>query len=420
MSAPAEMLSVAEARAAILDRFAPLDAEPVDLLGALGRVLAADVYSDIDLPPFANSAMDGYAVRVADLSGTTREKPVVLRITADVAAGHPSPVMIEAGCAARITTGAPLPAGADTVVPVEATDDSARGASALRKDVSIFQEFDLGAFVRRPGEDVQQGQLVLRRGTLIRPPAIALLAAVGFSQAPVVRRPRVALFATGDELIPPDQIPSAGQIRNSNEYGTAALVLRYGGSPLLLGIAEDDATAIRTKFEAALAHRADVIVTTAGVSVGARDLVKDVVQADGALAFWRIRMRPGKPLAFGHYKGTPFFGLPGNPVSALLTFEQFVRPVLLRLGGRVRWDKPTQTVTLLETVTSDGRETYVRARVERDGDGYLARLSGLQESNILSALVKANALIVIPDGVTRLEAGSRAQAQMLDWPEEEP
>ncbi len=418
MTAPAEMLSVAEARSAILEQFTSLEPETVSLLDALERVLAERIAADIDLPPFANSSMDGYAVRAADLAGATRERPARLSVVADVAAGHPIDAVIEPGMAARITTGAPLPPGADAVVPVEATDDPERGTSSLRPEIAIFQEFKRGSFVRQSGQDVRRGQPVLEPGTLIRPPEVAMLAAVGRGSVKVVRRPRVAIFATGDELVSPEQRPGPGQIRNVNEVGTAALVARYGGVPVMLGIARDDVSDTRERFEAALAQRADVIVASAGVSVGAHDVVKDVVRAYGEIALWRVRMRPGKPLAFGNYKGTPFFGLPGNPVSALLTFEQFVRPALLKMSGRARWDKPIVQVTLLETVTSDGRETYARAWVERDGAGYAARLSGGQGSNILSALTGANALVIVPDGVTQLEAGSRASAQMLNWPEE--
>jgi len=418
MTAPSDMMSVSEARAAILARFAPLEAETVALLDALDRVLAEPVASDIDVPPFTNSSMDGYAVRAADVIGASRERPARLKVIADIPAGHPSAAVIQPGTAARITTGAPLPQGADAVVPVEATDDPARGSSALREAVLVFEESKRGAFVRLPGEDVRRGQVVLRAGAVIRPPEIAMLAAVGRVNVPVTRRPRVAVFATGDELVQPDQVPEAGQIRNVNEFGTAALVKRYGGTVLMLGIGRDSEAVLTEKFEAALAQRADVIVTSAGVSVGARDVVRDVVRANGAIALWRIRMRPGKPLVFGHYKGVPFFGLPGNPVSAMLTFEQFVRPALLKLSGRTNLDKPTVQVQLLETVTSDGRETYARAWVQREGLGYAARLSGGQGSNVLSALTSANALLIIPDGVTRLEAGSLAAAQMLNWPED--
>ena len=418
MTLPSEMLSVADARASILDRFAPLEAETVPLLHALERVLAERVESDIDLPPFDNSSMDGYAVRSADLLGASKDRPVRLTVVADIPAGHPNSVTIGPGTAARITTGAQMPDGADAVAPVEATNDPARGSSSLRAEILIFQELQRGAFVRAPGEDVKRGQPVLQTGTLIRAQEIAMLAAVGRAVVPVVRRPRVAVFATGDELVPPDQAPAAGQIRNVNEFSTAALVMRYGGVALTLGIGRDSEDAITEKFEAALAHKADVIVTSAGVSVGAHDVVRDVVKSHGELALWRIRMRPGKPLAFGHYRGTPFFGLPGNPVSAMLTFEQFVRPVLLKLGGRKQWEKPTLPVKLLEAVTSDGRETYARAWVERDATGYTARLSGGQGSNVLSALTGANALVIVPEGVTRLEAGSQAKAQMLNWPED--
>lgn len=418
MNAPVEMLSVTEAREVILKQFAPLAAERVGLLDGLNRILAEPVQADIDLPPFGNSSMDGYAVRAVDVVGATPERPVVLRIVADVAAGHPCETPIEPGTAARITTGAPLPRGADAVIPVESTDDPARGASSLRASVSILEEFAPGAFVRASGEDVRRGQTVLPAGAWIRPPEIALLAAVGCTTVSVVRKPRVALFASGDELVPPEHVPGPGQIRNSNEYGTAALVMRYGGVSLALGIAPDDRDAIHGKFELALEQAADLIVSSAGVSIGPLDLVKEVVQADGALALWRIRMRPGKPLAFGHYKGVPFFGLPGNPVSAMLTFEQFVRPALLKLGGRMHLEKPTLQVTLLDEITSDGRETYARANVQRDGTSFVARLSGGQGSNMLSALTTANALVIVPNGVTRLAAGSRVTAQMLDWPEE--
>jgi molybdopterin molybdotransferase len=418
MTVPAEMWTVAKARAAILDRFSSLEPETVALLDALDRVLAERVEADVDLPPFANSAMDGYAVRSADVGGATRDHPVRLKVVADIAAGHPAAVLLESGTAARITTGAPLPLGADAVVPVEATDDPARGASALRQTVAIFQDLKSGDHVRQSGEDVRRGQSVLVAGILVRPAEVAMLAAVGRTSVRVVRRPRVALFATGDELVDPAQQPGPGQIRNANELGTAALVARYGGVPLMLGIARDKQAETREKLESALAQRADAIVSSAGVSVGAHDVVKDVIRADGEIALWRIRMRPGKPLAFGHYKGTPFFGLPGNPVSAMLTFEQFVRPALLKMGGHARWEKPAVQATLLEAVTSDGRETYARAWVERDGAGYVARLSGGQGSNVLSAMTEANALLIVPDGVTRLEAGSQAWAQMLYWSEE--
>ncbi len=412
------MLSVSEAQQAILSNVKRLEPETVSLLEALGRVLAEDVTSDTALPAFDNSAMDGYAVRAADLIGASHDQPVRLPVVADVPAGRPTGVEIATGTAARITTGAMLPRGADTVVPVEDTDDGARGASELPKSVAIYRAFERGAHVRVTGNDVQQGEKVLNAGTFIRPSEIALMSAVGYSRVKVYRRPRVALLATGDELVAPEQAPGSGQIRNVNEYATAALVLRYGGVPLLLGIARDRTEEVAAKLEEAIGQGADLIVTSAGVSVGAYDVVKDAVKAHGSIDLWRVRMRPGKPIAFGAYRHVPFFGLPGNPVSAMMTFEQFVRPALRIMGGFAQWKKPTVSATLLESIESDGRETYARAWVEHRDGRWTARLSGGQESNMLSGLARANALVIVPDGVTELEAGAVVVAQMLDWPEE--
>jgi molybdopterin molybdotransferase len=412
------MLSVAEAQQIILAQIKRLEPETVPLLEALGRVLAEDISADGALPPFDNSAMDGYAVRAEDLAGASSDRPVRLPVIADVPAGHLTTAEVAAGTAARITTGAMLPRGADTVVPVEDTDDQARGASALLKAVTFYAAPQRGAHVRTAGSDVPPGAQVLRQGVFIRPAEVALLSAVGHSQVAVYRRPRVALLATGDELVAPDQRPGPGQIRNVNENSTAALVLRYGGIPLLLGIARDRSAAVAAKLAEAITQRADLIVASAGVSVGAYDVVKDVVRAHGSIDLWKVRMRPGKPIAFGQYRGVPFFGLPGNPVSAMMTFEQFVRPALRIMGGFAHWQKPTVTVTLLEAIESDGRETYARAWVERGGGGWTARLSGGQGSNMLHSLARANALVIVPDGITQLAAGATAQAQMLDWPDE--
>ena len=414
MTDPVEMLSVAEAQRVVLARIQPCGAESATLLEALGRVLAEDVLAQDDLPPFDNSGMDGYAVRADDVQNAGRDSPVTLSVVADIAAGHPSEVTIGPGQAARIMTGAPVPAGADAVVPVEATD----GGRAWSAQVAILQKAKRGEHVRPAGGDVRRGDQVLSASAVIRPAEIALLAALGLAQVRVMRRPRVAILATGDELVEPGEQLLPGQIRNANGWSTAALVMRYGGLPIQLGIARDTTDDLRAKLAGGLAAKADLFVVSAGVSVGAYDLVKDVVTSDGELNFWRVRMRPGKPLAFGLYHGVPFFGLPGNPVSAMLTFEQFVRPAIIKLSGRANWHKPELQVELAEAVTSDGRETYARAWVRREGQRYVARLSGGQASNVLSALVAANALVVIPDGQTRVEAGARVSAQMLDWPED--
>lgn len=415
--AQVEMLSVAEAQAIILEQVRPCEADQVPLLEALGRVLAEDVMAGDDLPPFDNSGMDGYAVRAEDVAGASRDTPVVLDVVADIAAGHPATVMVGPGQAARIMTGAPLPAGADAIVPVESTDEPMRGGEAPAR-IQLFQKSILGEHIRPAGGDVQRGDTALGAGTVVRPSEIALLAALGYAQVSVIRRPRVAVLATGDELAQPGEPMQPGQIRNANGFSTAAQVIRYGGIPLQLGIARDAAGDVRARLAEGLAAKADLFVVSAGISVGAHDLVKDVVRADGELDFWRVRMRPGKPLAFGRFGGVPFFGLPGNPVSAMLTFEQFVRPAILKMTGRTNWRKPVVQAELAEDVSSDGRETYVRARVTRQGDRYIARLSGGQASNVLSALVAANALVIIPEGQTRIEAGARVMAQMLDWAED--
>jgi molybdopterin molybdotransferase len=412
-----EMLPVAEAQRLVLDQIQPCDAESVELLESLGRVLAEDVIAQDDLPPFDNSGMDGYAVRAEDVADASRETPITLSVVADIAAGHPTDILVGRGQAARIMTGAPIPQGADAVVPVEVTDEPMRGG-ALPATIGVLARPRQGEHIRPAGGDVRRGQRALNAGAVIRPAEIALLAALGRARARVIRRPRVAILATGDELVHPGEALQPGQIRNANGIGTAAQVIRAGGAPIQLGIARDTVEDVRFKLGEGLAAEADLFVVSAGVSVGAYDLVKEVVQAEGHLSFWRVRMRPGKPLAFGRFCGVPFFGLPGNPVSALLTFEQFVRPAILKMSGRARRFRPQVQVELAEDVTGDGRETYARALVAREGNRYIARLSGGQASNVLSALVAANALVIVPEGQTRLAAGALVMAQMLDWPED--
>ncbi|HLF03235.1 MAG TPA: gephyrin-like molybdotransferase Glp [Anaerolineales bacterium] len=413
------MLSVAEALARVLSHFQPLEKETVPCESAVGRVLAESVRATLDLPPFPNSSMDGYAVRAADVRLATQDSPVMLAVVGDIPAGRLPTLQVEPGAAARIMTGAPMPAGADAVVPVEATGLSRTGMDTpLPRNVQVHQSVPAGAYVRPAGEDVRAGEVVLVAGKVVRAYEVGVLAAFGLAQLDVIRRPRVAILSTGDELVAIDQSPGPGQIRDSNTYSLAALTQRAGGEPLVLGVADDSVEAVTDKLQTAVTQRADVILSSAGVSVGAYDVVKAAVEQSGSLDFWKVRMRPGKPVAFGRYAGIPFFGLPGNPVSAIVAFEVFVRPALLKLGGRTQLAKPVVDVALAETFNSDGRESYLRATVTKEDGRYVAHSSGGQGSNILSALIQANALVIIPEGITEIGSGATVKAWMLDWPEE--
>ena len=415
MTNPPQLLSVAEARARILEYFHPLETETIPLAQAPARVLAEDVTATQPVPPFANSSMDGYAVRVRDVAAASREQPVALIVSGDIPAGSPMPAPLAVGTTMRIMTGAPIPEGAEAVVPVEDTDDHRDHSGAPPPPaIRIFKGAVSGANVRPIGQDVQAGQVVLWAGTTLRPAEVGVLAALGRARVTIHRQPLVAILSTGDELCAVDATPRPGQIRDTNTYTLAAAVEQYGGRALRLGIARDYAEAVRAKLMAALEAGADLILSSAGVSVGAYDVVKEVVEAEGALDFWRVRMRPGKPVAFGNVHGTPFFGLPGNPVSALVSFEVFVRPAILKMGGHRRWEKPAVRAALLEPMHSDGRESYLRVVLEQREDGYVARSTGDQGSAVLTSLVKANGLLIIPEGVTEVRAGEVLPVWLLE------
>lgn len=400
------MLSVASAQARLLQHFQPLPEELIPLSQASGRVLARDIVAAQSLPPFANSSMDGYAVRAEDVRLASPAQPVTLPVRGDIPAGSGRPPALPVGAALRIMTGAPVPEGADAIVPVEDTDDQRGHAhQAPPSEVRVFKPAELGANVRPIGQDARVGETVLQAGAILRAAELGVLAAVGQARAPVHRAPRVALFSTGNELRAADEDLGPGQIRDTNSVTLAAAIEQYGGQVIRLGIARDEFEAARAKLLAAVDAGADLIVSSAGVSVGAYDVVKAAVEVEGALDFWRVRMRPGKPVAFGHVRGIPFVGLPGNPVSALVSFEVFVRPALLKLGGHTRLAKPAVTATLEEPLQSDGRESYLRVVLTRRGGQYFARSTGDQGSAILTSLVKATGLLIVPEGVTEAKAG---------------
>lgn len=410
-------LSVREALHLVLARVDVLPSESAPLLDSLGRVLSAPVIAADDLPPFANSAMDGYAVRAGDVAGASSASPVALRVLGDIAAGTDPTLELTRGTAARIMTGAPLPAGADAVVPVEDTDEQWRGRERpLPVVLNVFRAVEAGDYVRYPGEDVRAGEQVLAAGKLIRPQEIGVLASLGISLIPVVRRPRVGILATGDELVDVSMPLTKGKIRNSNGYAQAAQVMALSGIPIQLGVAGDTEAAVREKLDEAVHLGVDLLVSSAGVSVGAYDVVKSVLDEAGGVSFWRVRMRPGKPLAFGAYRSIPYLGLPGNPVSAMVSFETFARPAIRKMAGHADVGRPSVQAILLEDIRSDGRESYLRAVVTRDERGYVARTTGGQGSHMMTSLVKANALVVVPEGVKSVAAGTTLTALMIDWP----
>lgn len=418
-----DMISVEEARVRILDVVRRLESETKPLGDALGQVLAEDVTSTLTIPPLDNTAMDGYAVRAADTRGATTDRPVQLRVAGEVAAGYIYAGEVEAGSAVRIMTGAPIPRGADAVVPFEETDEPAGrafGAFAKgRSKVGIFKAAEPGANLRYAGEDVQRGSLVLKAGTEINAAQIGVLASLGRKDATVYRRPIVAIISTGDELLELGDPQEEGKIYDANSYSIAALAKEAGAIAKPMGITRDTVEDLTARINDALVD-ADLLVTTAGVSRGDYDVVKDVLEREGEVGFWTVRMRPGKPLAFGTFprrdgRGrVPHLGLPGNPVSSMVAFELFGRPAVYKLAGREGWERPTLRVTVEDRLeNTDGRRFLARAIVSEREGRLIASLTGPQGSGILTSMALANALVVCPEDVASVEPGEEADALML-------
>jgi molybdopterin molybdotransferase len=408
------LLSVDQARERILSHFQPVTTETLPLAGCSNRVLAQDIAATSDLPPFNNSSMDGFAVRGADVVDAATDSPRNLRVVADIPAGSYPTISLGPGEAARIMTGAPVPEGADAVIPVEDTNFDNRDAGTPAPDeVQIFKSARSGANVRPRGMDLRAGEIVLNKGRVLKPQDLGLLAMLGFANVPVYRKPRIALFSSGDELLPVEAPLEEGKIRDSNSYTLAALIEEIGAEVIRLGVAKDNPDSVKTLLEKAVELNVDLILSSAGVSVGAFDFVKQVIESDGKMDFWRVNMRPGKPLAFGQYKQIPFIGLPGNPVSSFVGFEVFVRPTLQRLRGSLAVNRPTLRVKCEEQIDSDGRESYLRAQVREEEGNFIARLTGHQGSGNLHSLVQANALLIIPAGVKCVPAGQEVNAWLI-------
>ncbi len=415
------MISVEEALEKVLSYVDVLEREEKPILECLGQVSDEDIYSPIDVPPLANAAMDGFAVRSKSTQGASKDSPRILRVIGEVAAGCVSEQEVEPGTAIRIMTGAPIPKGADSVVPFEDTDETERKALGKTfSEVGVLCEVSKGLNIRGAGEDITAGALVLKKRTVLHPPEIGALASIGRGRAVVIRRPVVAILATGSELVDIDLPLSPGKIYNSNTYSLAAQVKQCGGIPKILGSAPDSEEMLADKIRQGL--DSDMLITSGGVSRGDYDMVKDVLAREGEVAFWTVRMKPGKPLAFGVLgkgKKVPHLGLPGNPVSAMITFELFARPAILKMMGKPNLAKPTIEAVLESPIENrDSRRIFARAVVTKREDRYFARLTGPQGSGILTSMAQANGLVIVPENVTKVEEGELVQVLMLDWDKE--
>ena len=401
------MILVKEAQNIILEKLQPLEPENIPLLNTLGAVLQEDICAQRDNPPADNSAMDGYALRFNDISSLDQNNPLSLKVVEDIPAGQKPTKSIHPGEASRIMTGAVVPGGADTVVMVEETEKK-------NGSVSILKPQKKGSHVRKQGEDFKKGDILLSKGDLVTSSNIAIIATAGYAKLSVNRKPVVAILSTGDELVDVDAKAEDHQIINSNTYLLASQVLECGAKPMLLGIVRDRKDDIKEKLKSA--NKADIIVTSGGVSVGDYDFVKDAIQDLGSdIVFWKIAMKPGKPLTFSMLNKRPLFGLPGNPVSSFVSFEQFVRPAILKMSGHTDIFRKTIRATLTEGIKKkdDGRRHFLRSTLTYINGSYsVSALSG-QGSNMLASLASANSLLIIPESETELKSGQQVEVQVL-------
>jgi molybdopterin molybdotransferase len=397
------MISVEEAQQRVLDTVRRMPVTHVGLVNAAGLVLARQIVSEADVPPLDNSAMDGFAVKAVDIARASTHKPVILKVAGEIPAGSVWRKALQPGSALRIMTGAPIPPGADCVVRFEDTDEEERRGSRQQgiSKISIFVSSAPGANIRKSGEDISSGSVVLKRGHLLRAADIGVMASLGIARVPVYRPPRVAILATGNELSDPGRMLKPGKIYNSNSYCLAALVKASGAVPVLLGIAGDNQRSLQ-----ALLYRAmecDLILTSGGVSLGDYDLVKNVLSRTGRIEFWTVRMKPGKPLAFGVFNTpggveVPHLGLPGNPVSVMVTFELFARPAIYSMLGRRDLLPSTIKAKLASDVrNNDGRRVFVRVTLSQRHKHLIARPTGDQGSGILTSMARADGLAIIPE-----------------------
>jgi molybdopterin molybdotransferase len=409
------LLSVYEARQLLLANLPICSTEEISTDYALGRILVDDIVAPDNYPPFDYSSMDGFAVRSGDLINCSQIAPVDLVVTEDIPAGKVPTREIKSGETARIMTGGVIPAGADAVVPIEATNLNWRESyqAELPEQVKIYTRVHPGEYVRRTAEDFSKGQIVIPKKVL-RSQEIGFLGMLGIPRVLVHKKPHVGIMASGDELTQLGKPLLPGKIYDSNSLTISALLTKYGADPLQFGIAGDNISEIKDVLDNAVTSQVDLIISSAGVSVGAFDFIKNVVSEGGELTFWRVNMRPGKPFAFGNYKGVPFIGLPGNPVSAFVGCEVFVYSAVRKMAGASELDHPALRVETTHEITNDGRESYLRAHIFRRAGKWMAGLTGHQGSGNLHSLVLANALLIVPSGVKSLPAGATLDAWLLE------
>jgi len=400
------MIKAEEALNIVLESVQRIEAEKAGIIDSFGRTLAEDIKSDCNIPAFDYSAMDGYAVKSADTKGASANKGAKLKVVGEFRAGGDASARVKKGQAVKIMTGAPIPRGADAVVMVE--DTKLQGGI-----VEIFEEAEKGDNIRLAGEDIKKGDLVISKGTLLREGHIGMLASLGVPEVKVARRPRVAILATGDEVISIDEDMKPGKVRNSNAYSLHTQVLACGGIPFNKGVASDNKEGLKAKLRSCL--DCDIIITSGGVSMGEYDYVKDVTIDMGMeLKFWKVAMRPGKPNLFGVINGKPFFGLPGNPVSTMIGFEVFVRPAILRMLGRISDDRREVKALLEEDIKKKkGLKFFIRAQTRWEDGGYITKTTGPQGSGILSSMAKADSLIILPEDKERVNKGEKVLVRLL-------
>jgi molybdopterin molybdotransferase len=401
-----ELTSVEDHLAAILESLPTPEPIELRLMDALGLVLAEDVVSRVTLPPFPNAAMDGYAVVAADLADASVEHPVELPVVGEILAGADSLPAVSPGRVVRIMTGAPLPSGADAVVPVETT-------SGGQSQVAFHRTAEAGLNVRSPGEDLSPGQPLVDKGRRLAPPDVGLLSAAGVTRVTCYPPPRVVVMSTGDELVAATEEPGPGRIRDANGPMLTAMVRAAGGIPFSAGIVPDDRKALMYAFDTNRGH-CDLFVCSGGASAGTRDLLPDVIGAMGEVSTAKVAMKPGMPQILGRIGDTPVLGLPGNPVSAFVSFEEFVRPAIRRLQGRRDVQRPTVYATAAEPMSSPPhKRSFLRVRLAREGTGWVASPTGAQGSHVITSIARADGLAVIPENVTQVAPGDEVRVQLL-------